>query len=873
MTADLVSWGRLRRALVSRHPRTIREQFARDALAAAVLPREPLVRPDRGPLTGESDPASHATPAYLSEVVASHPQGLFLTGEPGYGKGGALRWLQDRHAAAALAGGGYRKSGVKVPVYVALDRLPNEDLDSAHGVLRAVGRALLQAAGLAESDAAAHVLAPVAREYGVLVLLDGLNRIVARSRALVSVEEAMRVLQRMPGVSLMVCSRANVGNATALPEFRLCGLETREESIGFLASHAESRGEPASSGAVRYEQMLRLGMTRDHLSSPFMLWLADKTLHRLSSPVTRTSLYSAYHELVWEGVREAVERACGPGADARGVLAAHCYHTLLSRHDWASDELGVGDWGAWMEHHGGAVLGEKVLDCLAGSSDLVTRTGIAENPYTLFHPTFVEFYAAEHLAGTLGTELRAEGLEVYLGHPSFDNMLAFLAGMVALEDREELFEALLAWDARLAARAVAEWRGSPLAARLPREGLILVRAGAWGEALRWLQDHPDAECAADVASELAHRHETRPGALAWFETHPDTGPAREVAREFVRHEETRSAALSWLWRHPQDAWAWSAVLEIVDHAAGREDMLGWFRAHAGDKWAGRVGAGLARFDDTRPSVLAWFRANPASERAGRVARELVRHDDTRDAVVEWLQANPDAEGAGRVARELACREDTRWAARRWLERSPAAEWAGRVASELAGFGDSQRTALAWLETAPGEEWAGLVAWKLARDEQLRKALGVWMRISLDEELAGSVAAELADHDDTRGMARKWLEHKPHAPQAGRVARQLTAYPETRAAARAWMEAHPHDEWASFVARKLASYEDGRPTVVGWLEANPYVIGTGTVAAELADHMDSRVAVLEVLEEHAREPWAATVLEQQYDVRVEGRRRS
>lgn len=870
---DRLSWGRLRRALHARHARTVRDEFAADALAAAVLPREPLVLPDRGPLLGEPDPVAHATPSPIREVVEGHPQGMFLTGEPGFGKGAALRWLADSAAAEALDGGGYRRAGVKVPAYVALDRLPNNDLDSADGVIRAIGETLVRTCGLA-TDASdgggiyAEVLSFVARECGVVVLLDGLNRIVARSKALVSVEEAMRELQRMPNVKVIVCSRAHVGNATALPEFRLCGLESREDSIGFLESHAIVRGESEGEGAARYEEMVRLRMTKSHLSSPFMLWLADQTLERLSAPVTRSSLYSAYHDLVWERAREAVEGARTPTGDARKILAAHCYHTLTSRHDWAHDVLGVGDWGEWMDRNGGAAEAALVLDALAERTELVASTEIPENPYTLLHPTFIEFYAAEYLAGHLGDGCIADHVSAYLGHPSFDNTLVFLAATVPPEDRETLLTALLSWDARLAAHAVAEWHDPALAARLPRDGGLLLRAGAWSSALEWLDENPDADSAGEVASELAHHRESRAGALAWFEAHPDTGPAREVAREFVRHEQTRTTALAWLWRHPDETWAWSAVLEIIEDAAGREDMLRWFRSHPRDKWAGRVGAGLARYRETRPAVLAWLIANPGEKRAGRVARELVRHDDTRDAVVEWLQTHPGADGAGRVASELAQVEETRWAARRWLERAPEADWAGRVASELAGHEDSRRTALAWLEAVPDAEWTGLVAWKLARDDHMRKALAVWLRINLAEEDAGSVAAELADHDDTRSLARTWLRTQPGAAEAGRVARQLAAYPETREAAREWMEAHPRAEWASFVARKLASYSDGRPAVVEWLESNTFVIGTGTVASELADHMDSRGAVREVLDEHAREPWAATVLAQQYDVRME-----
>jgi hypothetical protein len=854
----------------------VRDEFARDALAAAVLSSEPFVRPDRGPLLGEPDPKADAAPLSIREVVEEHPQGMFLTGEPGNGKGAALRWLADSAAAQALDGGGYRRAGVKVPVYVALDRLPNESLDSASGVMEAIVETFVRTCGLAD-DALDNggvdrdVLEHVAREYGLVVLLDGLNRIVARSKALVSVEEAMRELQKMPSVKVIVCSRAHVGNATALPEFRLCGLESREESIGFLERLASGRGEQVGEGAARYERMMRLRMTKGQLSNPFMLWLADQTLERLSSPVTRSSLYSAYHDLVWERARGAVEgvsaSAGAPTSDARRILAAHCYHTLASRHDWAHDALGLGEWTEWMDRHGGAADAERVLDALAERTELVTCTGIPENPYTLFHPTFVEFYAAEYLAWHSGKGRIAEKISEYLGHPSFDNMLVFLAAAVRPEERETLFEALLSWDTRLAAQAVAEWHDPALAARLPRDGGLLLRAGAWSAALEWLAENPDAESAGEVASELAHHRESRSGALAWFEAHPDTGPAREVAREFVRHEQTRTTALAWLWRHPDEAWAWSAVLDIIEDPAGREDMLRWFRSHPRDKWAGRVGAGLARFGETRAAVLAWLIANPGERRAGRVARELVRHDDTRGTVVEWLQTHPDAEGAGRVACELAGVEGTRWAARRWIERAPHADWAGRVASELAGHEDSRRTALAWLEAVPDAEWAGLVAWKLARDDHMRKALAVWLRISLAEESAGSVAAELADHDDTRALARKWLHNLPGAQEAGRVARQLAAYPETLGAAREWMEAHPHAEWASFVARKLASYSDGRPAVVEWLESNTAVIGTGTVASELADHMDSRGAVREVLDEHAREPWAATVLAQQYDVRV------
>lgn len=499
-------WGRLRRALHARHARTVRDEFARDALAAAVLPSEPFVRPDRGPLLGEPDPMADAVPVPIREVVEDHPQGMFLTGEPGNGKGAVLRWLADSIAYRALDGGGYRRAGVKVPVYVALDRLPNESLDSARGVMEAIGETLVRTCGLADDgpddgEIDREVLAYVAREYGLVVLLDGLNRIVARSKALVSVEEAMRELQKMPSVKVIVCSRAHVGNATALPEFRLCGLESREDSIGFLERQAAVRGESQGEGASRYERMVRMRMTKGHLSSPFMLWLADQTLERLSTPVTRSVLYSAFHDLAWERAQGAVERAdahtsapanasagactsapvsahtSAPTSDARKILAAHCYHTLASRHDGARELLGVGEWAEWMDRHGGAADAERVLDTLAEHTELVTRTGIPENPYTLFHPTFIEFYAAEYLAGHSDSRGVAEQVSAYLGHPSFDNMLVFLAATIRPEDREALFEALLSWDSQLAAQAVAEWHDPTLAARLPREGGLLLRAG------------------------------------------------------------------------------------------------------------------------------------------------------------------------------------------------------------------------------------------------------------------------------------------------------------------------------------------------------------------------------------------------------------
>jgi len=866
---------RLNEALAGRHARAVHAAFVHDLPAAAILEREPLAIPAKDPaVTDTPQQPPEAAPTRVREIVREHPEGIFLTGEPGSGKTTTLRWLADRAAVEALGAGGYRNARVRVPVFVALDRIPNKRLDSAEYVIAEIERTLLSMCELPQEVAKpGEVLACVAAEHGVLVLLDGVNSVAARSNA---VQDVMRSLRDMTTVTVVASGRTGVGNSSSLPEFELQVLNSGEERIEFLSAHAKARGESKTSGDVRYERLLDLELAKDLLANPETLWIADQVADRLAPPVTRGRLYTAYWEMTRDdawGEPTEFGRGAPPGAESASaieefdILAAHCFHTLVSRYRWAETVLGLDQWELWMDRHGGHEEATRMLDHLADTTYLLFKTGVAENPFAFAHPTFVEYFAAAFLGGQLAGEPAAEQLPIYLQHPSMDNLMVFLAGMVPVVDRAALLDVLLQWDLDLAAKAVSEWPDSELAYRLPPDGRLLVEARAWKAALGWLSEHSDVRWAGGVASELADHEDTRRAALAWLESHPDTELSRQVARELSHYESARPVALAWLRNHPEDEWAWEAVLELVDTEAGRQRMLSWFEGHAEDEWAGRVASGLARHDDTRWVVLAWLGTHPEDAWAGHVARELADHDDTRQAVLAWLDAQPTAPWAGRVAWALARHSDTRYAARAWLDANPVHEWAGRVASELAGYDESRHTALSWLETDPGAEWASLVAWKLSHHDPSRRAMLGWLRINGKDDHAGRVASELADHEDTRRSACEWLERQPSARWAGRVARRLADYDDTRDVARSWLKAHPEDEWAGMVARKLATHADSRPGIVAWLRVHHRAWGASRVAAELADHDDSRPAVLAVLEEHAGELWTAKVLADHYDVRL------